>query len=248
MAKELKQRQRNKAEQSVEVDGKENDMSGKKEPKRWVTVAGKHFPIYEDENGNEIFGVGQEKAPEVKTSDLPDEVRRTYSRFIDDHSHDNQLDSDEKAWVEALRKEKYGDKTAPPKEEKVKPWSKAEEKRSVEMSKFINSKLRVSQEFGEFYEENPVEEYEATPLRFPGYKDDAISVTKMNLIYAQNWDENDNRVKQGKAVTGSTYYVVQTDDGSIDETNFAYKTKADAQHAMQLYIEELTRFRNKEKK
>lgn len=31
-----------------------------KEPKRWVTVQGKHFPIYEDENGNEVFGVGQE--------------------------------------------------------------------------------------------------------------------------------------------------------------------------------------------
>lgn len=34
-------------------------MSEKKEPKRWVTVAGKHFPIYEDENGNEVFGVGE---------------------------------------------------------------------------------------------------------------------------------------------------------------------------------------------
>lgn len=34
-----------------------------KEPKRWVTINGKHFPIYEDEQGNEVFGVGQEKEP-----------------------------------------------------------------------------------------------------------------------------------------------------------------------------------------
>lgn len=27
---------------------------------RWVTVHGKHFPIYKDEDGNEVFGTGQE--------------------------------------------------------------------------------------------------------------------------------------------------------------------------------------------
>ena len=27
---------------------------------RWVTVNGKHFPIYKDEDGNEVFGVGEE--------------------------------------------------------------------------------------------------------------------------------------------------------------------------------------------
>jgi len=47
---------------------------------RWVTVQGKHFPIYADENGNEVFGAGiiADKTPSVvKTSlyhgtDTPD--------------------------------------------------------------------------------------------------------------------------------------------------------------------------------
>lgn len=41
-----------------------------KEPKRWVTVAGKHFPIFEDENGNEVFGVGKEETAVRSAEDL----------------------------------------------------------------------------------------------------------------------------------------------------------------------------------
>ena len=46
-------------------------MSEKKEPKRWVTVAGKHFPIYEDENGNEVFGIGED----TKSTTLEDKYK-----------------------------------------------------------------------------------------------------------------------------------------------------------------------------
>lgn len=122
--------------------------------------------------------------------------------------------------------------------EDLKEWSAAEEKRATEMSKYVSDKIRTG-EFQEFYEENPVEELSKIELPGEGvFNDDEISITKMNLVYAQNWDENDRRVKQGKAVTGSTYYVVQTDNGSIDENHFAYKTKADAEHAMNLYVDE----------
>lgn len=120
----------------------------------------------------------------------------------------------------------------------IKEWSAAEEKRSNEMSKFVSDKISRTGDFQEFYEENVVEEI--TRIEIPGdsnYKDNEISITKMNLVYAQNWDENDRRVKKGKAITGSTYYVVQDDNGSIDEAQFAYKTKADAEHAMRLYLD-----------
>lgn len=127
----------------------------------------------------------------------------------------------------------------------LKEWSAAEEKRSNEMSKYVNDKLRAGDgDFGEYYEEHGVETL--SKIAIPGdsiFNDDELTITKMNIIYAQDWDENERRVKQGKAVTGSTYYVVETMDGSIDETNFAYKTKADAEHAAKLYLDRLSQWR-----
>lgn len=120
----------------------------------------------------------------------------------------------------------------------IKEWTDAEEKRSAEMSRYVNDKI-FEGSYQEFYEENHVEELEKFEIPGQGvYKDQTVTVDKMNLIYAQNWDENDRRVKQGKAVTGSTYYLVQTEDGSVNETHFAYKTKADAIHAAKLYVDE----------
>lgn len=119
----------------------------------------------------------------------------------------------------------------------IKDWTDKEEQRGIEMSRYISDKINEGG-FYEFYEENPVETIETIPIEGQGViRDDEITIDKMNLIYAQNWDENDRRVKKGKAVTGSTYYVVQTSDGAIDEEHFAYKTKADAIHAAQLYAD-----------
>lgn len=214
--------------------------------KRWVTVNGHHVPIYEDSD-------------DWMSSDM----KARYSMFIDKPELYSRLDSDEKTWVEALRAERQEKEQTQKelqikanaeeakrlneqdKEQKIKPWSKGEDKRTKEMSKFVMDHLKAGEDFGEFYEENVIEEYEPTVLKYEGYKDDEISVSKMNLIYTQNYDENEMRVKRGKAVTGSTYYVVQTDNGSIDETNFAYKTKADADHAKELYIQELNKYRKR---
>lgn len=198
-----------------------------KEIKRWITVNGAHVPIYEGDDDWIDFA-----------------TRQRYSRYIDDHSFDDKLDSDEKTWVEALRQEKYGGQKST-ENESVKPWSKAEEKRTSETSKFIFNKINEGEEWQEYYEENFVEEIAKHTISIPGYKDEEVTLQKMNLTYVQNWDEEGNRVKKGKALTGSTYYVVYGEDGSIDETNFAYKTKADAEHAMQLYIQEITEYRRK---
>lgn len=125
----------------------------------------------------------------------------------------------------------------------LKDWTDKEEQRTREMSRFVIDKT-FEGSYQEFYEENTVEDLET--ITIPGdanFKEQEITLSKMNLVYAQNWDENDMRVKQGKAVTGSTYYLVQTGDGSIDETNFAYKTKADAEHAMKLYIDREKQYR-----
>lgn len=206
-----------------------------KEPLYWITVNGAHVPIYEH-----------------TSKWMPADMKERYSRYIDDHSFDYALDSDEKTWVEVLRREREEERKGnqinaaaeeakrlnereKEKDNAIKPWSKAEEKRSQEMSKWVNDKLRTGS-FGEFYEETFVEDIVTKKLpASKRFKEDTLTLSKMNITYAQNWDENDRRVKQGKPVTGSTYYVVQTDDGSIDESCFAYKTKTDALHAMELY-------------
>ena len=119
----------------------------------------------------------------------------------------------------------------------IKDWTDKEEQRGIEMSRYVSDKINEGG-FYEFYEENTLETIETFPIDGQGVlRNDEVTIDKMNLIYAQNWDENDRRVKKGKAVTGSTYYVVQADNGSIDEEHFAYKTKADAIHAAQLYVD-----------
>lgn len=215
-------------------------MSDERKVKRWITVNGRHIPLYED------------------TKDwMSADMKARYSSYIDRPDLYNKLDSDEKTWVEALRAERLeqADKQKEQqiqrnkevadelnkREKELKPWSKSEEKRTEAMSKFISSKLRAGSEWGEFYEENELETLDdyTYVIRVPGFKDNEVTLTKMNLIYAQNWDENDNRVKRGKAVTGSTYYTVQDSDGAIMEDKFAYKTKEDAIHSMKLHIKEL---------
>ena len=111
------------------------------------------------------------------------------------------------------------------------------------------SKINCTSEFCEFYDENCLETIETFEFKGDGnFRDDEIEVRKMNLIYAQSWDENDRHVKKGKAVTGSIYYVVDDSNGSIDETNWAYKTKADAIHAAKLYMKQTIEWRKKFKK
>ena len=120
----------------------------------------------------------------------------------------------------------------------IRPWSQKEEERTKEMSSYVTSKI-FEGGYEEFYAENNVDTIETFIIDGQGvYKDEEVTVEKLNLVYTQLWDENDMRVKRGKAVVGSTYYAVYGDDGAIDETNFAYKTKADALHAAQLYIDE----------
>ena len=219
-------------------------MAEKREPKAWITVNGKHVPIFDEDW-------------------MPWELRQRYSRYINDRSHDHQLDSDELTWVEELRYEeeqkknkqiqnneeeakKLNEQDKQAKEKPLKPWSAAEEKRSREMSKYVIDKLHAGDEFAEFYEENYLEDIDSYTFEADAANNENIvTLGKMNMIYAQNWDENERRVKKGKAVTGSTYYVVQDWNGSIDENCFAYKTKADAMHAMKLWIEEEKESRKK---
>lgn len=47
---------------------KPKQVSNEPEPDRWVTVKGKHIPIYKDAQGKDVFGVGQEQLPKQKSS------------------------------------------------------------------------------------------------------------------------------------------------------------------------------------
>ena len=32
-----------------------------REPYKWITVKGKHIPVYKDEHGDDVFGAGREE-------------------------------------------------------------------------------------------------------------------------------------------------------------------------------------------
>ena len=34
-----------------------------REPYKWITVKGKHIPVYKDEHGDDVFGLGQDEEP-----------------------------------------------------------------------------------------------------------------------------------------------------------------------------------------
>lgn len=59
-----------------------------KEPYRWITVKGKHIPVYKDEHGQDVFGVGSEQK-EKSPVDMDDKELRTHieKTLIDDDSY-----------------------------------------------------------------------------------------------------------------------------------------------------------------
>jgi len=201
-------------------------MAEQRKPVAWITVNGKHVPIFDEDW-------------------IPQNVRDTYSRFVNDRSMDKHLDSDELTWVEALRKEKQikqneqeaDELNKKEKQPTVKPWSKAEEKRSQEISKLVNEKLRTG-EWGEYYDTDDGETVETIDFEIPGRRTAEIRIGKNTVIYAANYDENEHRVKKGKSVKGTTHYTVSEDGETIDDSYLGYKTLADAKHAAQIYMEE----------
>lgn len=121
----------------------------------------------------------------------------------------------------------------------LKEWSKAEQKRTEETSRMVNDYLWAGGEWSEYYdtEGEQVFSQELSAAEY-GYRDGIeATITKEHFVYKQNWDENDNRVKRGKTVTGSTFYTVGIDGEVLDENVAGYKTLADAKHALALELD-----------
>ena len=222
-------------------------MSEERQVKRWITVNGKHVPIYED------------------TDDWMDSAMKArYSRYINDRSFDKHLDSDEMTWVEALRAEQL-EKQQSQKERQIeqnkqqadilnnradnlKPWSKSEQRRTEETSKMIDKYLRINEDNGyEIYEQDSEEVYNLElPMSEYGLRDGLpVWIYKEWFKYAQSRDENYNRVTKGKKVTGTTSYGVSIDGDILDENVLGYKTYADAKHALDLYLDALKKAEQK---
>lgn len=126
------------------------------------------------------------------------------------------------------------------KEQRIKPWSKAEEKRTKEASDMVMHYLYAGddKEFMEFYDIDGEEVYPKTLGKEYGTRDNVkAEITKEHFIYAKNYDENDIRVKKGKKVPGSTYYTVSIDEETLDENVAGYKTQKDAQHALEIELD-----------
>lgn len=119
----------------------------------------------------------------------------------------------------------------------VKPLSPAEEKRTQDMHEKLRDWLFAGDdgEFMEYYDYGDSKEV---------YKGDVageeVIIYKTHLVYADNRDENGKRVKEGKAVTGSTHYTVSVNGNDLDENIYGYKTFDDAKHALDLYADYTT--------
>lgn len=125
----------------------------------------------------------------------------------------------------------------------LREWSETEEKHAVDMTKKIGHYIY---DLSEFYEEQWDEEplyYET--LSGNGFSDEEFAVYKSRVVYSGKWDENDELVKQGKAISGTTYYVATSENsGDVDESHFAYKTKEEAIHALKLFVDREKQFRD----
>lgn len=122
---------------------------------------------------------------------------------------------------------------------KVKPWSTAEQKRAEQISSVVADYLSKGPEWGYYYDTDGQEVY-SVPLGGYGYRDDKeATITRMYVIHAQNWDENDRRVKKGSQVPGTVHYSVGLDGEILDENVIGYKTFEDAKHALELELDRL---------
>lgn len=124
------------------------------------------------------------------------------------------------------------------------PWSPAEDKRTKEHSRKLYDLVNTDG-WGEIYEENGIDEVESYNVVSnwgPNKgRQGQVTIYKNNIVYAGNYDENDRRVKQGKAIPGTTYYDVAHDGDMIDENIMGYATLNDARHAAMIYIKDYCR-------
>lgn len=125
----------------------------------------------------------------------------------------------------------------------IKPWSEAEEKRTQETSQMVIDYENAGDgEWREYYDTDYEEVFTQTlPCNEYGIRarDNYVEATiaKEWFFYNRNYDENENRVKKGKKVTGSTFYTVAIDGDMLDENVAGYKTLADAKHALELELD-----------
>ena len=176
--------------------------------------------VFDDVTVEDVINLGK--------LELTPEIRKEYSKYIYDYSQDAKLDSDELTWVKMLRTEKA---------QNLKPWSSAEKKRSDEISEVIYNLEHAGDEWCEFYDYGDGEEVKVIEFAPPTCKKTEVCIYKNWLVYAKNWDENDNRVKRGARVKGTTYYDVADDGDVINENYIGYKTLADAEHAAEIYMQ-----------
>lgn len=121
----------------------------------------------------------------------------------------------------------------------IKPWSASEEKRTQETSRMvIDYEYAGDGEWREYYDTDYEEVFAQTLGDEYGTRSNVEAIiTKEWFYYNRNWDENENRVKKGKRVTGSTFYSVAIDGNILDENVAGYKTLADAKHALELELD-----------
>ena len=116
---------------------------------------------------------------------------------------------------------------------KLKPWSTAEQKRAEEVSSRVYEYLSKP----EFYDTTYDTVYETEIGSDYGVREGTeAKIYREQVVYAQNWDENDSRVKKGKAIPRTVHYTVGINGEILDENLVGYMTYDDAKHALDLEL------------
>ena len=86
-----------------------------REPYKWITVKGKHIPVYKDEHGDDVFGLGQdeEPMPDYEDSLDPEEflkknLPKLKELYLKAHAVGNDFDTDEE-WRKFRTKQELKD-------------------------------------------------------------------------------------------------------------------------------------------
>lgn len=129
----------------------------------------------------------------------------------------------------------YISKMKPVKPAPLKPWSAAEQLRAEKISAKVYPYL-----ISDYYDTTLSTVYEDEIGAEYGVREGTeVEILREQVVYAQNWDENDNRVKKGATIPGTVHYTVGINGEVLNENLIGYMTYNDAKHALDLELDRM---------
>ena len=126
----------------------------------------------------------------------------------------------------------------------IKEWSRIDQHNNKKAADWLEEKLFAGGDYNAIYEQKNMAEVEKFTIPASLDKPESIvTVSKVQLVYTSNRDENGNKVTKGKAAPNTIHYAVDADLDYITDDAAAFPTLKDAVHAAKLYVDKETQER-----